>query len=264
MARLKPGVSAEQIEPVLTDRVPRFDDVHKEFTLLPGSTGVSTLRNQFGYGLWILLGLSAVVLAAACANLASLQLLRADARRREMSIRSAAGASTGRIIRQWFTESALLAVAGGLGGVLASAWIMEGLLAFLPGGRAFFEFRLDGRVLAVSVAVTVLTALLFGVLPGWRAARAANWKEGGRGSTGGRGARWVKSVMALQLAASLVLVLGAALFARSLQELVRADYGFGREGLVYARWSGRIPRANMGAFLEQMRALPQVKAASLA
>jgi len=264
MARLRPGVSAEQIEPVLTDRMLQFDDVHKKFTLLPGSTGVSTLRNQFGYGLWILLGLSGVVLAAACANLASLQLLRADARRREMSIRAAAGASTGRIIRQWFTESALLAVAGGLAGLLLSAWITEGLLAFLPGGRSFFEFRLDGRVLAASLVVTVMTALVFGVLPGWRAARAANWKEGWRGSTGGRGARWVKSAMALQLAASLVLILGAALFARSLQELVRADYGFGREGLVVAKWNGRIPRANMGAFLDEMRALPQVKAASLA
>jgi predicted permease len=123
MARLKPGVAREQIQSVLAERWPKMALARlapppagftSQLTLTPGYAGFSWLQRQFGYGLWILLGLSGIVLAAACANLASLQLLRADARRREMSIRAAAGATSGRIVRQWFTESLLLSAAGGL------------------------------------------------------------------------------------------------------------------------------------------------------
>ena len=276
-ARLKPGVTPEQVASVLQERWPKMaqhgrpppDGFTSKLTLTPGYAGFSRLQNQFSYGLWILLGLSGVVLAAACANLASLQLLRADARRREMSIRAAAGATTGRIVRQWFTESLLLSAAGGLAGLIASQWITSGLLLFLPEAqRAFYAFALDGRVLVVSLAATVVTALIFGVLPGWQAAREAYWKEAGRGSVGPKSTRWVQGAMALQLAASLVLILGAALFARSLGNLVTADYGFNRQGLVVARlnWDERMPSKwhfdrNM-ALLEQVRNLPQVKAAA--
>jgi len=167
----------------------------------------------------------------------------------------------------------LLSVAGGLAGLIASQWITSGLLLFLPfRQRAFYEFALDGRVLVVSLVVTVATALIFGVLPGWRAAREANWRHAGRGSVGTHSARWVKAAMALQLAASLVLILGAALFGRSLQNLVTADYGFDRQGLVTVGWSGSssIRESEEGHFqrhvalLEQVRSLPQVRAAALA
>jgi predicted permease len=285
LARLMPGTTAAQVEPLLTDRVhrrnqadglkpadgfERADGYKQTFILAPGNTGFSRLRSQFGDGLWILLGLSGMVLAAACANLASLQLLRADARQREMSIRAAAGATAGRIVRQWLTESLLLSVAGGMAGWSASHWITSGLLLFLPEAqRGFYQFALDGRVLVVSLVVTVATALVFGVLPGWRAARESGWRPAGRGSAGARSARWVKAAMALQLAASLVLILGAALFARSLGNLVGADTGFDREGLVVA--SLQFPSAPSQGLLrperellEQVRSLPQVKSAALA
>jgi len=273
MARLKPGVTPEQVASVLQERWPKLaqhgrpqlDGFTQKLTLAPGNAGFSRLQSQFGYGLWILLGLSGVVLAAACANLASLQLLRAGARRREMSIRAAAGATPGRIVRQWFTESLLLSAAGGLAGLLAGDWITSGLLLFLPEAqRASYHFAFDGRVLLVSLAVTVSTALFFGVLPGWRAAREANWKDAGRGSVGAHSARWVKAAMALQLAASLVLILGAALFGRSLQNLVTADCGFDREGLVIANLAKNPdpPSQRTLALLEQVRSLPQVHAAA--
>jgi len=284
LARLKPGTTAAQVEPLLTDRVRRrnladgrkpadgfeqADGFKQRFILAPGSTGFSRLRNQFGDGLWILLGLSGMVLAAACANLASLQLLRADARRREMSIRAAAGATAGRIVRQWLTESLLLSAAGGPAGLLAGDWITSGLLVFLPEAeRAFYQFALDGRVLGVSLIVTVATALIFGVLPGWRAAREADWKPAGRGSAGARSARWLQGAMALQLATSQVLILGAALFARSLENLATADSGFDRQGLVVASLqSSSAPSQGLRReheLLEQVRSLPQVKSAALA
>lgn len=186
-----------------------------------------------------------------------------------MSIRAAAGATTGRIVRQWFTESLLLAAGGGLAGLLLSHWITSGLLLFLPEAeRGFYAFALDGSVLAVSLAATVSTAVIFGVLPGWRAARDGRWKDAGRGSVGAHAGRWVKWAMALQLAASLVLILGAALFARSLANLLAADYGFHRHDLVTAQLPPndqepfKLVTQRYRALIEQVRGLPRVKEAT--
>ncbi|MCX6636208.1 MAG: ADOP family duplicated permease [Acidobacteria bacterium] len=273
LARLKPGLNAEQVGPLVTERMNQLskspDGFRQKFVLVPSAAGYSPVRSQFSYGLWILLGLACTVLAAACANLASLQLHRAEARHREMCIRAASGASTGRIVRQWFTESIVLAVAGGAAGLIACQWITSGLLLFLPEAqRASYRYSLDGRVLGASLAVTVLTALIFGGLPGWRAAREVSWRVAGRGAVGTHSARWLKSAMALQLAASLVLMLGAALFGRSLQNLTTADCGFDRSGLVVTRFETDAPRgtdlARGRSLLEQVRGLAQVKSAALA
>jgi predicted permease len=204
----------------------------------PGAAGVSGLRRQYENPLWLLLATTGLVLLIACANLANLLLARASVREREIAVRQAIGASRGRLIAQLLSESMLLAVFGtALGALLAQA-LSRGLVAFLTtrGNSLFVRLQLDWRVFSFMVGVSILTCLLFGLAPAVRAtsiAPASAMRSGGRGLTSGRerfGLR--RALVVAQISLSLVLLVGALLFVRSLQKLLDVSPGFRPEGII--------------------------------
>ena len=206
----------------------------------PGARGENDVRRQFAGTLRVLMGLVSLVLAAACANIANLLLARGAERRREIALRLALGASRGRIVRQLFTEAMLLACIGAALGVLLAWWGRDLLLALRPFGNVsvVLDMPLDGRVLGFTAAVTIGTALLFGLSPALRATRLnlnSEFHSGGR--TLGSGARSFASraVMVVQIALSLVLLISTGLFVRTLGNLQRVDPGFNRHDLVLFR-----------------------------
>lgn len=176
------------------------------------------------------------VLLIACANLASLLLARAAARQREIAIRGALGAARGQLVRQLFLESLLLAVAGGAAGLCLSFWLARVLLRFLPFDPANLSLTTapDVRVLLFSIGITLLTAVVFGLFPAFQGARV----EPGRtlkeeaGAIAGGHVPLRKAFVALQVALSLLLLIGAGLFARTLHNLQKADLGLKAENVV--------------------------------
>jgi predicted permease len=248
------------------------------FTLVPASSGVSELRGAYARSLVAMLGVVALVLLIACANLASLQLARGHARRPELAARLALGASRGRLLRQLLAESLLLALPGGLAGLALARVGTRLLLAqiTLPGDNASLPAQLDvslhAGVLLFTLAVTVATALLFGVAPGLSALRLAPYDamrpQGrvlGSASSGTHGSRLVVA----QVALSVVLVFAAGLFLRTFSGLVGRDMGLVREGLlavsIDAQRSAAAAdrRALYARVQEEVAALPGVTAAAV-
>jgi predicted permease len=213
-------------------------------TLLPGSGGYSSLRSELSTPLIVLLLAVGLLLAIACANIASLLLARATSRRREMAIRLSMGAERGRLIRQLLTESLLLASVGGVLGLALAYWSSTALLTFLTGEGpvAGIDVRPDWRVMSLAVATSVATALAFGLLPAMRGTRvplAESLKAQTRSVIGadGHGGRVPvgKLLIAGQMAVAILLLLVAALFMRSLHALVNVDVGFDRDHVLVAR-----------------------------
>jgi len=211
--------------------------LQQDFTLIPASGGQSSLRSRFERPLVVLQWLVGVVLLIACTNVANLLLARAAARQKEIAIRGALGASRGQLIRQLFVESLTLAVIGGVTGLLFSFWLARLLVRSLPYDPANMSLSAspDTRVLAFTTGITVLTALFFGLVPalwGSRVSPAATLKEGA-GSIGGshEHVRLRKTFVALQVGLSCLLLLGAGLFARTLQNLQNVDLGFKTENV---------------------------------
>ena len=257
MARLAPGVTPAQaaasLEPVFqeaaregwvsgrTASTPPGEVMPGVPTLAadPGGQGENDARRQFARPLRILMGLVALVLAAACANVANLLLARGAARRREVALRLALGASRARIVRQLFAESVVLAGAGAALGVALACWSRGLLLAIRPFGNnaVVLDLPLDGRVLGYTALVAVATALLFGLAPALHATRVdlTAQFQGGARTLGGGSARLSQSLMVLQIAVSLVLLVGTGLFVRTLSNLQQIDAGFNRASLVLFR-----------------------------
>jgi putative ABC transport system permease protein len=253
MGRLKPGWTIQRANVELQTLSPRImeatlpptyrpDDAKgylaNKLAVTAGGTGVSELRQDYENPLWMLLATTGLVLLIACANLANLLLARASVREREIAVRQAIGASRGRLITQLLSESMLLALFGtALGALLAQA-LSRALVAFLTttGNSLFVGLQLDPRVLGFMAAVAVLTCLLFGLAPAIRAtsiAPASAMRSGGRGLTTGRdrfGLR--RALVVAQISLSLVLLVGAFLFVRSLQKLLDIQPGFRPEGIV--------------------------------
>lgn len=219
----------------------------RRVVLSDASAGLSSLRDGASKPLFALLAMVAILLAIACGNVAGLLLARAAGREREIAIRLSIGAGRGRLVRQLLAESLLLAVVGGLLGITFAVWARDGLLALMVnvGSSATpidLNTALDWRVLAFALGVSAATGLACGVLPAVRGSRIAvaeSLKQQSRGAVGSdagrRGLLVGKALVAAQMAFCLLLLVVAALFARSLQALTRTDVGYDRERLLTAR-----------------------------
>lgn len=191
-------------------------------------------------GLLVLLGAVAFVMLIACANVANLSLTRATARRREIAMRLALGATRLRVTRQLLTESVLLALAGGAAGLLLAAWGAGLLLRLAPDDLPrIHEVRVDGRVLAFTFAVSLVAGILFGLVPALAASNPdlnETLKEGGRGGTGGAKRKRMRSAFVIaEVTLALVLLVGAGLMLKSFWRLQRVDPGFNSEGVLTMR-----------------------------
>ncbi len=234
MARLKPGVTRERAQTEMTAIAERLEQSY------PGSNqgiGVKVVPlNEQVVGnvrpaLFVLMGAVALVLLIACANIANLLLARSSARQREIAIRTALGASRGRIVRQLLTEAMLLSTTAAITGTVMSLWGIEAILSLsretLP--RAY-EISVDTRVLGFTVAIALLTSVLFGLTPALQASKinlSESLKEGSRGLSGGQRSNHVRSVLVVsEVALSMVLLIGAGLMIKSLAGLLKIDPGF--------------------------------------
>jgi len=241
--RLKPGVSVSQamaemdgIDQWLSQQYPEDNKNRHTVLLSLHERVVSNTRSA----LWILLGAVALVLLIACANFANLLLARAAARRQEIIIRSALGAGRWRLIRQMLTESTLLSLLGGVGGLILANWGVDLLIALKPANLPRLStIGIDGYVLAFTLGLSVLTGLVFGLLPAVSASRLdvnESLKEGGRSSTGGVARQRVRSVLVVsEIALALVLLIGAGLLIKSIWKLRAINPGFNSENLLTMR-----------------------------
>ena len=247
----------------------------QRFQLLPGHAGWTNLRDQFRQPILLLMIIVAVVLLIACANVASLLLARAAARQREFSVRSALGAGRLRLIRQLLTESLLLAALGGLLGLLFSqgGTRLVQIVMRLQSDPISLSLTPDVRVLLFTTAVALLTGLLFGLAPAFRGSRSdiATALKGSAGNVVGSTTRQrsLQALVVAQVGLSLVLLVGAGLFIRTLRHLKGLDAGFNRENVVLFNidLANRPETARWTAFykelLVRLEALPGVRSASL-
>ncbi len=293
MGRLKPGVSPEQAtsnvnvlyqqitrafpDAKLTARnVEKLSKTHVKLT--PMTTGLSSLRRSFSEPLKILMAATALVLLIACANIANLLLARSTARARELAVRQALGARRIRIVRQLLTESLVLALVGGSLGIAVAAVADRLLLRMISSGPDVLplDVSINMRLLFFTFAVTVTTAVLFGIVPALRGTQVelTDALKDGRGSSGGTSRSPLGKVLIIaQVAISLVLMVGAILFVRTLVNLTRVDTGFNREGVLRLEIDSNVtgvpandPRmiAMFQEIERRVGALPSVKAASFA
>jgi predicted permease len=241
--------------------------------LEPGSKGLSRLRGQFENPLYVLMAAVALVLLIACANIANLLLARSVARRKEIAVRLALGAGRARLVRQLLTESTLLGLLGGSLGCFLAAWTVPLLLRFLPADRLPFalEVHLDARLLGFAFFISAATGVVFGLAPALQATRpdvAPSLKdEGSDHAPGSRGFELKNALVVAQVALSLLLLVGAGLFLRSLRNAAAIDAGLNTESVLLAsvnpELSGYSPPeiANFYHQLEErLRELPGVRA----
>jgi putative ABC transport system permease protein len=249
MVRLKPGQSLEGATAALRGMQPQIREaamphelpprsqanfLRDALTLVPAATGTSALRQRYERPLLTIFVVVALVLLIACANIANLLLARATARRHELSVRLALGATEWRLARLLLVESLVLSAAGAAAGLIFAAWGSRALVAelSLQFYRVVLDLPLDWRVLAFTSAVAIITAVLFGTAPAFRATRVAPidaLREHGRGSIGHAHARLSGALVVTQVALSLVLVVVAGLFVRTFVRLEGRPLGFDAE-----------------------------------
>lgn len=255
--RLKPGVTAVQAKAALQPffhsmlemevKEPAFNNAstytREQFLkniidVLPGSQGRSFLRKQLSTPLWVLLAITGCVLLIACANVAGLLVARATARQKEMAVRLAMGAGRRRIIQQLLVESLLLSSIGGLAGLMLAIWSDRLLMTLVPPDTSLkIATTPDLRILGFTLLVSVVTGLIFGLIPALQATRpdlAPTLKDQAGAVVGGGGAqmRFRKGLVAAQVTLSLLLLISAGLFVRSLRNLRDLGPGFRPENLV--------------------------------
>jgi putative ABC transport system permease protein len=293
MARLKPGVSTtqaaaamnviyrqinEQEITVIPNASESFRNrfTSKHLDVLPGQKGLSDLRSQFSTPLIVLMSMVGVVLLISCANVANLLLARTTARQKEISLRLALGANRARIVRQQFVESGLLAFAGTIVGLVLAWWTGAMLIRALPGdpGARTLSADPDLRVTMFALAVGLLTAFVFGIVPALQATRttvtSALKEDSGSVSGGGRQARLRRTLVIAQVALSMLLLAGAGLFARSLYNLKAVDPGFRVDDLLafsidpsLSGYEGDRLTALYQRLQEELTALPGVHSVSM-
>ena len=287
MGRLRPGVSTEQARAAMDARLHAFAagtavkpsdaEILPQLIVEEAGSGIDSLRREYSKPLYVLMTMVALILAIACANLANLLLARAAARRREIAVRLSLGAGRARVVRQMLTESVLLAVVGGVLGLGVGFAGIRFITWLMANGRDQFTLHaeLNWPVLAFTFALSVVAGMLFGLAPAIQATKVdftpALKESRVQGSAPGRRfrPRLTHSLIALQIAVSLLLVIGAGLFVRTLTNLHSIDVGFNRENLLLVSINGRqggyrgesLARFYEG-LMERFRAIPGVRAAT--
>ncbi len=296
-ARLKPGETVESAKAKLQGifhqqlqyeiGLPQMKDttafnrdrfLKRQVQMERAESGYSNMRNDFGVALIVLMCMVGLVLLIACANVASLLIARAVARRKEIAVRLAVGASRAQWIRQLLFESVALSLVGAVAGIILAVWTIRGLVSFLPTGGTplMLSIQPDLRVLAFSIAIAVVTGLLFGLAPAFQGTKLDQWSTlkdaAGAVAGAGGGVNLRKALVAGQVALSFLLLAGAALFVQSLGNLKKTDTGFeGMSNLVTFQvnppLSGyTVPREKIFSkqLLENIRGVPGVKSAGIA
>jgi predicted permease len=253
IARLKTGIAARQAEEELTTLLLAYNEdilrdpatqkfgpnyrqnlLQQRITLPPGGAGLSTLRQRYSQPLYVLMTVMALVLLIACANVANLTLSRGASRRHELAIRLGLGASRGQLIAQLLIESLVLGLAGAASGLLLARLLRDALLTYLPVGQTL-SAPLDVDVLLFTLGLSVVAALFFGLMPAFQSTRvdvAPVLRDGGAGKSARLPIR--KGLVVFQVGVSLVVVIGAVLFLRSLHRLLSIDTGFARQNILVA------------------------------
>ena len=282
LARLKPGVSLQQTQPVLQIVAQRLSEQNQiEMTVHAIPLGPASLvtgpqvRPALDLVSSLFLFLAGAVLVLACVNIANLCLVRAAARHREVAMRAALGASRNRLIRQLLTESLLLALLGCAGGIILgiAASRSFGSIQLHTALPTVLDFQFDWRVFVYALAAAALTGILIGITPAFRVSRfelSEILREGGRTSSSGR-QRMRSALVTAQVAGSLMLLIVAGLFVRSLEKVRHSDLGFEPTGVLnvsidphQAGYDEHQARQFQKALLDRVGALPAVQSASLA
>ena len=291
MGRLKPGVDLAQAQAVLGPQFRRFTEDSAtterqredlpELTIVEGAAGLDSLRRRYAKPVIVLMAMVGLILLIACTNVANLLLARATARRREIAVRLSIGASRMRVIRQLVTESVVLSSMGGLLGLVFAWWGIRVLTLLLANGRDNFTLHaeLNWHVLGVTLALSVLTGLLFGLAPAIQATRVdvlPALKEARTGALAGTARRTGRRVglsqtlVVAQIAFSLVLLVAAGLFGGTLSNLHSIDLGFNREDVLLftlrpgaAGYEGDGLERLYGDLREKFRQVPGVRSVSL-
>jgi len=284
IGRLKPGVTPEQAQAGMTQLAAGLEQAYPEqnrntiATLFPVSKGNPQAYTQLISVAGLLLAVVAIVLLIACANVANLLLARASARRKEIAVRLAMGATRSRLVRQLLTESVLLSLAGGVFGLLLALWTIDLLKTATPPSGIFsftLDYRLDGRVLAFTFALSLATGVIFGLLPALQASKPdlvpALKDEASAAAQGRRRFNLRNLLVVAQVALSLTLLIGAGLFLRSLKNAQDIDPGFDAEKILNAQLNINLLRYTKAQgqdfyrqVVERVEALPGVESASLA
>jgi putative ABC transport system permease protein len=278
IARLGPGLDLERARVAARALAGRLEQTHPEanqgvtFAVVPlHEQIVGDIRTS----LLVLLGAVGFVLLIACANVANLLLARGSSRRREIAVRLALGARRTRVVRQLLTESLLLAVCGGLFGVLVGTWSVDALSAMLPSNLpAIRGAQIDRHVLAFAAAVTLGTGVVFGLMPSLQASRhplGQGLKDGARGAGEQHGQRARRSLVVAQIAIALVVMVGSGLLLRTFLRLQSANLGFEPADVLIgsvitpqAKYpNGEALIALYDRLLERVAVLPGVRAAAL-
>jgi putative ABC transport system permease protein len=280
VGRLAPGATVERAAVELAQIARRLELQYPQTNTHFGATVIPLRESIVGNvrpALLVMLGGVGFVLLIACANVANLLLVRASTRETEIAVRTALGAGARQLVRQLLTESMLLAIAGAIIGTALAAWAVDGVKALGPQGVPRLDLvAIDGRVLVFSVLITIVTGLVFGLVPATHAARAnlgQMLKESTRGSSGRRATRRTRSALVVtEMALAVVLLVGAGLLARSFVALTRVDPGYRPENVI--TMSVSLPDSKYpwdqqainfsNALLERVQRLPELQSAALA
>jgi len=276
MNTLAPQIFAETMPPGYPPEARKYH-LDRRFKLLPGGSGYSSIRHDYTAALYALMAAVGVVLLIACANVANLLISRASVRRREIAIRMAIGAGRGRLIRQLLTESLLLSSMGAVLGVLFADWASRMLVRFLDTSNStvVLDLSIDVRVLVFTMGVAVGTGILFGLAPAWQGTHVdphSAIKANARGVVDSQARFGLgKMLVTVQVALSLVLLVGAGLLLKTFAKLATVDTGFDKNQVLLIRVDPRYasvpPDRRLPLYQElqqRLGAIPGVRSASFA